>query len=277
MAHINNDEQATHPLFGTAGTPLSSSSRQTLDGIKRVRELGLDALEVEFVRGVRMSEETAREIAKEADDLDVRLSVHAPYYVNLNGTSDIITSSIQRIEDSCRVGSALGATVVVVHAAYYGKSDSETATSAVVSALQKVKKHGVKVGLETMGRHSQWGTVDEIISASRQCDDVVPVIDWAHLHARSNGGLRTTDDFRKVYERVASWNTAYAAAMHSHFAGVMFTEKSGEKNHLTIDSRSPDYSALAKLIKSKRICPTLISESPNIEGDAITFKKMVMM
>jgi len=274
---FNNNENATRPLFGTAGTPISSPSRQTQDGIRRVRELGLDALEVEFVRGVRMSEETARETARVAEELNVSLSVHAPYYVNLNGNPEVVKSSIQRIEDSCRVGAILGATVIVVHAAYYGKTrDSDAATNAVVGALQKVENHGVRIGLETMGRHSQWGTVDEIITAAEQCDNnnVVPVVDWAHIHARSGGGLRTLDDFRKVYERIAAWNKAYAKRLHSHFSGVMFTEKSGERNHLTIDSRSPDYAPLAKLIKSERICPTMISESPNIEGDAILFKKM---
>ena len=268
------------PRFGTAGAPISTQSRKTIDGVKRVFKLGLSALEVEFVRGVHMSETTAREISQVAKDVSVVLSVHAPYYINLNGESMVVEKSIQRIENSCRIASVLGARIVVVHAAYYGKDDSETATKNVVNALKKVENFGVPVGLETMGRHAQWGSVDEIVSVCSSFDDgkVIPVVDWAHLHARSNGGLKTVADFENVYKKIHSWNPVCARNMHSHFAGVHFTERAGERHHLTIDSLSPDYSNLAKLIrKSKKFNPVLISESPNIEEDALRFKEMVMV
>ncbi|SNQ61781.1 TIM barrel protein [Candidatus Methanoperedens nitratireducens] len=106
-------------LFGTAGTPLSSKGNDSLSGIKRVRELGLGCMELEFVRGIRMGESMAHMVAEVAKELDVRLSVHAPYYINLNAAGDTLAKSRERILNSARIGSICGARSVVIHAGYF--------------------------------------------------------------------------------------------------------------------------------------------------------------
>jgi len=92
-------------LFGTAGIPISSKKRDSVNGIKRVKELGLEAMELEFVRGVNMGKETAGLVKKAAEKEEIMLSVHAPYYINLNSKeSEKVKASRKRIMDSANIG-----------------------------------------------------------------------------------------------------------------------------------------------------------------------------
>src|SRR3989337_2371756 len=100
-------------LFGTAGVPISSNGTDSLSGIKRVHEIGLGCMELEFVRGVKMGKETARKVSVLAKKLDIRLSVHAPYYINLNGEGETRLKSRERILNSARIGNICGARSVI--------------------------------------------------------------------------------------------------------------------------------------------------------------------
>ena len=109
-------------LFGTGGSPHSSRSTSTIDGIRRIADLGLGCMEMEFVYGVRMSEAQAGEVNKVADSLGVALTVHAPYYINLNAVEpEKVEASQKRLWQTAHIGALCGANSVAFHAAFYWK------------------------------------------------------------------------------------------------------------------------------------------------------------
>ncbi len=258
-------------LIGTAGIPHCAEERSTAGGVRKVAELGLDSMEVEFVRGVSMTAEKAREVGDIAEELGIRLSVHAPYYVNLCNPEKLRDSE-KRIIDSCHRGHAMGAGVVVFHPGFYGKLPKEEAYGMVEVACREmgeaIDDNGweVKLGLETTGKVSQFGTIEEIVSICRTNRHCVPVIDWCHIFAKYQGKV----DFGELLAKVTD---AGYKRIHTHFSGVEFTDK-GEKRHITIDHRQPDFEEVAKVIlKSDLEEINIISESPEMENDALLMKR----
>jgi len=259
-------------FLGPAGIPVAAKGSSTLDGIKRVAELGLNAMEVEFVRGVHMSNTLAKQAGKVAENLNVILSVHAPYYINLCNPEKV-SASQKRILDSCERAHHLGAWVVVFHPGYYGLS-KEKAFEAVLKACgemdAKIKKEGwdVKLGLETTGRASQFGTLDENIAVHSKIKNCVPVVDFSHIFARNVGRI----NFDETLEKMAGLKLP---RYHCHFSGIEYTAK-GERHHLTLEHRKPDFKDLAKsLLKSGLKEMTLISESPVLEQDSLRMKEIL--
>lgn len=264
--------------IGTAGVPLSSPERDTASGVRFVKKLGLDALEVEFVRNIYLNEKSAKNVGEVAKEQNVKLSIHAPYYINLNSEEkEKIAASKRRIIESARIGEALGARIVVFHPGYYGKDSKEKTFKIILQQVTEMReilnKEGNKVllGPETTGRTSQFGTLDELIELSKKVEGVIPTVDFGHMHARYNGSLRTKSDFEKVFEKFLE---NFKQPMHIHMTGVKYSEK-GELQHLNIDSKEPDYKHFAEILKEREMDATVISESPNIEIDALKLKKML--
>lgn len=260
-------------FLGPAGVPSSSAKSDTVSGILEVSILGLDAMEIEFVRGIKMKNDLAKEVGKVSKEKNILLSVHAPYYINLCNP-EVLDASKKRILDSCERAHHMGAWVVVFHPGYYGKLEKEEAFKMVFNACKDMQetlnKKGwkVKLGLETTGKVSQFGTVDEILGICEKLDSCVPVIDWAHLFALHQGKA----DFKKILEKVIS---AGYKKIHTHFSNIEYTEK-GERKHLSIDHKEPDFSKIAGIIlKSALDEITLISESPLQEKDALEMKKIL--
>lgn len=263
-------------FLGPAGLPLASEGK-TIDGIRKVKEFGLNAMEIEFVRSVYMNEKTAKEVAQVAKENEIRLSVHAPYYINLcSKDAKVIKESKERILKSLEIGEIAGADVVAVHAAYYSGLTPEQAYEKlkenVLDMLDKTKSKGVKnikFGLETMGKSSQFGSLDEII---KLCKDVgrkqlVPYIDWGHLFVRGKGKINYGDVFDKL-------KVLRLDHINSHFEGVDKNKK-GEfvDVHIPIGSYPP-FELLAKEIVKRKLDITIISESPILEVDSLKMKKI---
>ncbi len=257
--------------LGPAGVPMACQG-SSIDAIKVISDMGLSAMEVEFVRGVKMSVATAEVLGKEAKKFGVGLSVHAPYYINLASEErSKIEASKKRIWDSLERGEAMGATVVVVHAGYYGK-DRERAermiTNACIKMSEKIteKKWKIKLGLETTGRQSQWGTLSEILNLCKKAKKCIPVIDFSHIFARNGGNI----DYSKILEMMKDYNY-----IHSHFSGINYSYvaegKGNERNHEPIGK--PDFKLLAKEIIKRKTNITIISESPILEKDSLKMKK----
>ncbi|MDI6916661.1 MAG: TIM barrel protein [Thermoplasmatales archaeon] len=262
--------------FGPAGIPVSSPKRDTVSGIKKVAELGLNAMEVEFVRGVRMSEGAAEEAGKIAKEINILLSAHAPYFINLASEDEKKREkSITFITDTAKIANALGAKIVVFHPGYYYKKDKNKTFSLMVENIKKAKKiveenkWNVVLAPETMGRQATFGSLDEIISLCEEAD-VAPTIDFAHIHARGNGCLKTKDDFGKILDRVEKLGLK---SLHMHFTGVEY-KNGNEKKHLILEDGDLDFSLLAKELAERKINGTLINESPNLEADALHMKKV---
>jgi deoxyribonuclease-4 len=261
--------------FGPAGYP---SAGKTPEGaLEYTRSLGLDALEVEFVRGARIKPERAQEIGRKAKELDIRLSCHAPYYISFNSdTMETREKSIGWVMDTARAAHNLGAYIIVIHAASYGKHP-ETALDNVVAGLSKCKDmlddEGIKdvtLGVETMGKLGQFGTLDEIDKVMQQVDGVCPILDVAHVHARGVGCLKTKDDMQALIDRFFG---LCGPTAHFHISCIEYGDK-GEKNHLPLEARDPDMQLLANVLEdSKKDC-NFICESPRIAADAVVFRDM---
>jgi deoxyribonuclease-4 len=273
--------QVSKLYFGTAGIPNSTPRKSTPNGIKRVVELGLDAMEIEFVRGIRMSDEMAYEVRELANSLGVLLTVHAPYYINLNSSeTSKVEASINRILESARVGFKAGAWSVVFHSGYYGSSTSEEAYRRIRDAIKfivsKLRDEDVDIWIrpELMGGVSEFGSLEEVIKLAEDIGDgVLPCIDFAHLHARTNGRYNTYEEFREVLNFIESRLGREALNnMHIHISGIEYSEK-GEVKHLNIFESDFNYKDLAKVLKEYNVKGVVISESPNLEDDAILFKQ----
>ncbi|MCQ2056486.1 MAG: TIM barrel protein [archaeon] len=261
--------------FGPAGYPLEE--RTPLGALDTVRNLGLDALEMEFVRGVNISEAKAKEIGLIAKSKDIRLSAHAPYFISFNSDKEESRkNSIDYVMDTVRAAHNLGAYLIVIHAASYGRSP-KTATDNVIKGLLKCselmddeKINDVVLGIETMGKKGTWGTLDEISEVMDNVPNTHPVLDVAHVHARNGGCLRSekhmkdiTDIFFKLSGEIA----------HFHISCVKYGDK-GEISHLPLAVRDPDMQYLANVLRDVKKDCTFICESPLREKDALFFKYM---
>ena len=267
-------------LFGTAGVPISSPSRDTASGIARVHELGLEAMEIEFVRGVRMGMAKAREVRGVAERRGIALSVHAPYYINLNSPDkDKLAASVQRILDSARVGYACGARDVVFHPGYYMKSSRENAYARVKEQLKRIistlEEEGVEVILrpETTGKRSQLGSLEEVLRLSEELEHVLPCVDFAHLYARGRGGANSYEAFAEMLAKIeAALGSEALRTMHIHASGINYN-KGGERAHLVLRESKFNYCAMLRALKDYRVEGVLICESPNLEEDALLLKR----
>ena len=257
--------------IGTGGIPLSCPPN-TLKALSCIHDLGLNALEVEFVRGVHMSLSLAKQVGEEAASFGIKLSIHAPYFINLC-SKEKFQPSVKRILDSCRRAELMNAEPVVIHAGYYQGKSSEECMDMVAKGLEYLEKHTpVNIGLETTGKVSQFGTLDEIIALCKEHENATPVFDFAHVYARYLGNY----DFKKALNMLKK--TLKIKHLHCHFSCIEFVEKDGggyEKRHLPWDARSPDLSRVAELVKKEKIGFTLISESPELEKDALRMKKEI--
>jgi len=268
--------------IGTAGSPISTPKSGTLEAIKRVRELDLDAMELEFVRGVYVKDEKkAQEIKECAEEYNVKLSVHAPYYINLNSDEKIkIKESMHRIIESAQVAHLCGAKSVVIHSAFYGKTNSNVYDTVkenyelMSDELLNLGIKNVKLRPELMGKHSQFGSVDEIIQLSKEINNcVAPCIDFGHYIARYGEISNNYESFCNVLETIKKelGNDAIKD-MHIHFSDIEFTEK-GERKHLVFDEGTLKWKEMVKAWKKYEIEGLAICESPNIEIDALKAKK----
>ncbi len=250
--------------IGPAGT-----NGRSLESLRELKGLGLDAVEIEFVRGVRMSNELASRIGAENRKIGLTLSVHAPYYINLASEDSVkIEASKRRILDSCERGHHMGAGYIVFHAAYYGKSSPEECYNAVKKAIVemqkkiKQKKWDVVLCPETTGKKSQFGDLEELLRLSEETGCGM-CVDFAHLEARHNRECDFTATARKI--KGMRHKTA-------HFSGIEYTEK-GERRHLPIDEGKAEN--LLQALEKEGVDITIIVESPDTWGDALIMKKIM--
>lgn len=266
--------------FLTAGMPLQTGKGGYQKAFNILEELGLDGMELEFVHGVRMTAETRELVRKLREERNFILTAHAPFYINLNSPEeDKIEASVQRIIETGLAAKHTGAFSITFHAAYYMKSDKETVYEQVkkcvtqISDVYKKENFNVWIRPETTGKPTQWGDLEEIIRLSKEFDNVLPCIDFSHLHARSSGEYNTYDEFSKILETVGKELGQIALDnFHAHLAGIDYGAK-GEKKHLILKESDMNYKDLLKAFKAFDIKGALVCESPNIEDDAMILKE----
>ena len=260
--------------FLTAGIP--SSAKDYSNAFDELDKMTLDGLEVEFVHGVRYSDNTRSAILNRGDKL---ITHHGPYYINLNAKEpDKIEASIKRVLDTARAAYDLGAYSITYHAAFYlGGSEEEVLKTmierhkVIVETLQ-AEGNNVWIRPETTGKRSQWGTLDEIIKLSKNFSQVLPCIDFAHIHAREDGKFNTYDEFCGILEKLGNELGEIALNnFHGHVAGIEYGAK-GEKKQLIFEESDFNYKDLLKTMKKFDIKGALVCESPNIEIDTKILK-----
>jgi len=270
-------------LFGTAGIPASAEERTSESGIRRIHELQLGAMELEFVQGVRMGEEKARSVGQVAMAEGIALSCHGPYWINLNSReSSKISASKERILHTARIAGILGARSVIFHPAFYHDDDHKLVLKRVVREISEIREildaEGNQVVLrpETTGKGTQFGDLQEMITLAQLIPGVLPCIDFAHLHARSNGLNNSYDEFCYILEETAEtlgerWNKN----AHFHISGIEYGPK-GEKRHLVLKESDLEYTALMKALQTFAVEGIVICESPNLEEDALLLQDIFL-
>jgi len=267
-------------LFGTAGVPQSTSPHSTLAAVQEISRLGLDCLEIEFVWGVKMGSDLCQKIKEKAKELRVALSVHAPYFVNLNSAEEgKRLSSQERLLSSARMAEKCGAKSVVFHCGYYGKSNPETTYETIRKGLKdilsilKSEKNPVVLRPETMGKKSQFGSLEEILFLCRDLDGMLPCIDFSHIHARE-GKVNSYDEFFRVLKKIEKkLGNGAIKNMHIHISGVAYSGK-GEIKHLILNESDFRYEEWIQALKDYGVEGRVICESPNQEQDALMLKKL---
>lgn len=271
-----------HIRFHTAGIPLSTKpQKNTENGLRRIKELGLDGMELEYVRGLVMDLPRLRQTGILARQLGLTLTAHAPYYINLFAREKHkVDRSYEYILDTARLLDAAGGYSIVFHAAYYMGHKPENVYKDVLRHIEHIasiaRKEALKVHIrpELMGKHSQFGTLDEICRVSRDAGmPILPCVDFAHHHARS-GRDNHYDAFARVFDTIARVVGEEALRdLHIHFSGIEYVP-SGEKRHLILresDMRSREF---LKCLIDFNAAGVVVCESPNVEGDTLLLKKL---
>jgi deoxyribonuclease IV len=271
--------------FGTVGSPISTPSRPggTVGGIRRMADLGLNALELAWVRSVRISPASCEAIRAEAQQHDVALSVHAPYFINLNADSTEWPKSRKRIMDAAHFGHLAGATDIVIHpGSYFGRDPKEVLATAVPRLKACVKelrrqKNPVVLRPEVMGKSALLGSLADVLILSQEVEGVLPCFDFAHLHART-GVLNSYAEWMGILEAIrATLGKDALRTMHIHLSGIEYTVK-GERKHLPFREADLKYEELLRALAASGCAGRLLCESPILEEDALllrgTWKKI---
>jgi deoxyribonuclease-4 len=271
--------------FGTVGSPKSTPSKPggSVGAIQRLRELDLDALELGWVQAVRVSESTCAEIRAAAQAQDVSLSVHAPYFINLNADEAEWPKSRRRLMDAAHYGNLAGATDIVFHpGSYFGKDPGEVlpiALERLQGCIAELRQMGNPVILrpETMGKSAMLGSLQDTLAMSHAIQGVKPCIDFAHLHARAgDGSMNSYAEWSQVLEQIArALGEAALTDLHIHLSGIEYSPK-GEREHLRIQDADLDIPAIFRALKDFHCRGRILCESPVLEEDALLLRQMWM-
>ncbi len=265
--------------IATPGVPLSTPKPGgTLKGIAHAHSIGISAMEMEWVQSVPKNPEHIAEIGALAKSLNFGLTVHAPFFVNLNSDEkEKIVASKKRILDSLTMAQIAGAKSVCVHAAFYGTRKEEALDNVRRATDDILKKKAtlfpdVNLAYETMGKHSQFGTLPEVLTIAKEFD-IYPCVDVAHMHARANGGINSIQEWEELFDEYASvLGKKSLKSMHLHFSGINYGEK-GEKNHLPIQESDAKWKDFLKVLKKRDIGGFLVCESPLLEKDTLLLQE----
>ena len=271
--------------FGTVGSPISTPKKPggSVGATIQISELGLGALELGWVRSVRVGEKTCAKIRQAGEENNVLLSVHAPYYINLNADEEEWPKSRKRLMDAAHFGNLAGATEIIFHpGSYFERPPAEVLKVAIprlAGCAAELREAGNLVNLrpETMGKGAMLGSLEDTLEMSKAIDGVQPCLDFAHLHARpGDGSVNSYDEWAAALE-------AYGKALGDdalknlscHLSGIEYTEK-GEANHLPIEESDFDLDALLKALHKFGAGGRILCESPVMEEDALLFKNRWM-
>ena len=268
-------------IFGTVGSPASAPKKPggTVGAIEYLASQDLLAFEIGWVRSVRVSEKTCAEIRAAAEQNRVSVSVHAPYYINLNADEQEWPKSRQRLMDAAHYGNLAGATDIVFHPGSYFDRPPEQVLEVAIPRLQacidelRASDNPAVLRPETMGKSAMLGSLDDTLTMASEIDGVEPCLDFAHLHARrGDGSLNSKAEWLDVFK---AYRKALGARglkrLHCHLSGIEYSEK-GERNHLMLADSDFKLSALIAALVESGCAGRILCESPQMEEDARNIK-----
>lgn len=281
-------KKINYATFGTGGNSDSfyaEGKKSTAQAPEWIKLKGLDAYEFEAGNGLNAGDATLKKIGDAAREHGVLMSFHTPYFISLSGTDpEKRLKSIDYISRSLHASELLGADTIVIHAGSAAKISREEAMLLASDTLYKnLDVNGstdIRMGIETMGKVNQLGTLDEVIELCKISPKYHPVVDFGHLNARNIGNaFPNVDSYRRVFDKIANaLGDAYAYNLHCHFSKIEYTS-AGEKRHLTFADTiyGPEFEPLAEAIIKEGVCPRIISESDGTQAeDALAMKNMWM-
>ncbi len=282
MAKVKKLDTDDPIRFGTVGSPQTTPESGTPAAIAHIRQLGLDHLEIAWVQSVRVSAETCAQIKAAGQTYAVTLSIHAPYYINLNSlTAELMEKSDARLLAAARAGYLAGARDIIFHPGSYHEQPPEQvyerAKQKLIELTGILREEKVDVNLrpETMGKSAMFGTLDEVVQLSKEVPGVKPCIDWAHLHARTgNGTFNSYDEFAGALKRVqAALGDEGMKTLHFHLSGIAYGPK-GEKEHVPLNEADLRYRELVQAFIEFKVGGTAAVEAPMPfhTADALTFQ-----
>jgi deoxyribonuclease-4 len=261
--------------LGPGGNCISAKEKGTFGSFGRINEIGLNSQEIEFVRKVYLTKKTGPAIGEKAKELGINLTTHSPYAINLcSNAKSIVENSKRMILEVLEISEIIGAKCAATHIAYYSGLKSEEAIEILKTnigdILDKSKNLGiknVKLGIETMAKESQFGSLDETINLCKEVKGIVPYIDWCHIFVRNKGEINYSEIFDNL--EVLKLNHIY-----SHFSNAKYNVnlKKFVDIHVPINSH-PSFELLAKEILKRKIDISIVSESPDLELDSLKMKK----
>lgn len=266
--------------FAVAGVPATTPKPGgTVEGLRHAHSLGITAMEIEWVQRVPDSPKRMEEIRKVSEELGMYLTCHAPYYINLNSPEkDKLEASIGRILLALRMSEIAGIHSVCVHAAFYLGMEPAKAFDNVRRAIDTIMKQkskifpNVNLGLETMGKVTQFGTLEEVLRISKEFG-IYPTVDPAHMHARTNGLVNSVREWEEMFDLYEEYlGTESLSSVHMHFSGIAYGPK-GEKHHLPLEESDAKWRDFIAVLKGRSIGGTVVCESPLLEVDTLRMQK----
>lgn len=284
-----NFDCITAPAFGPGGNGewfYTEGKKSTLQAPDWLKEKGLDAFEYEAGNGISAGEASLSAVGERAKAAGILMSLHTPYFISLSGIDpEKRLRSLEYIRKSLWAAGLLGADTIVIHSGSAGKLTREEAMRLSLDTLEKVAADVgdspcARLGIETMGKLNQLGTLDEVIEQCRVSPIFTPVVDFGHLNARGLGGVfPDCDSYRRVFDTIATQlGDCHAKYLHCHFSKIEYT-KAGEKRHLTFADEvfGPLFEPLAEAIVREKVCPRIICESAGTQAEDALFMKQAYL
>ncbi|SHH53633.1 deoxyribonuclease-4 [Clostridium collagenovorans DSM 3089] len=262
-------------LFGISGLPIGDTNTKYnyATEIKYLKSIGLDAMEFPFVRSVNITDKNKDNVLKEKIDNDFYVSAHGSYFINLNADEvEKQKQSLERILKGAEALQKVEGRSLIFHPGFYLKDSKEETLETIKENLLSLPYFGVDYRLETTGKGTQFGSLEELVYLCKEIPSCKLCIDFSHIHARYGGCLKTYEDFAKVLKYIKD-NLGMEALedLHMHASGINYGPK-GEKNHLPFEESDFNYKAFMEALKDYGVKGCLICESPLLEKDALLLK-----
>ena len=274
----------TNFLFGTVGSPISTPKKPggSVGAIQTLAGLGLFAFELGWVQSVRVSEETCALIHAEAKKSGESLSVHAPYFINLNGSEEEWPKSRKRLMDAAFYGNLAGATDIIFHpGSYFEQPPAEVLKIAIPRladcvAELRVQGNPVRLRPETMGKSAMLGSLEDTLEMSASIAGVLPCLDFAHLHARpGDGSMNSPAEWQELLDKYRKkLGNDSLHELHIHLSGIEYSSK-GERNHLPLRESDLNIQGLIQTLKANDCSGRILCESPIMEEDALYMQSIL--